>query len=329
MFTMDKLQIFTKDDIRSEINFRLGETRLGEEVQAVMRLEDLHKFRSTFVIVGVPEDYGVLANDGIGGAHTAWKSFLKAFLNLQQNSFLNGSDFILLGQLVLDPPRSLKIEHIRDKVALIDNLLYPVIQQIMSAGKIPIVIGGGHNNAYGLIKGASLATNRKVNVINIDAHADLRDLEGRHSGNGFSYAKEDGYLANYGIFGLQQNYITHHIQKALEYDSTIFPVYYEDILISNYSITQQFQSLCEKTQTLDGLEIDLDCVENLVSSASSPSGFRLDQVRELVLRFGSKFNYLHICEGAAELADGRINPLIGKTIAFLVSDLAKSKHNSL
>jgi arginase family enzyme len=32
-----------------------------------------------------------------------------------------------------------------------------------------------------------------VNAINFDAHSDFRILEGRHSGNGFSYAYEEGF----------------------------------------------------------------------------------------------------------------------------------------
>lgn len=58
----------------------------------------------------------------------------------------------------------------------------------------PIAIGGGHNNAYPMLKGYSLAKKEKINAINCDPHADFRALEGRHSGNGFSYAVNDGYL---------------------------------------------------------------------------------------------------------------------------------------
>jgi formiminoglutamase len=39
-----------------------------------------------------------------------------------------------------------------------------------------------------------------VNAINFDAHSDFRILEGRHSGNGFSYAYEEGFLKKYFIF---------------------------------------------------------------------------------------------------------------------------------
>jgi formiminoglutamase len=45
-----------------------------------------------------------------------------------------------------------------------------------------------------------------VNAINFDAHSD-RILEGRHSGNGFSYAYEEGFLKKYFIFGLHEIYL--------------------------------------------------------------------------------------------------------------------------
>jgi formiminoglutamase len=38
-----------------------------------------------------------------------------------------------------------------------------------------------------------------VNAINFDAHSDFRILEGRHSGNGFSYAYEEAFLKKYFI----------------------------------------------------------------------------------------------------------------------------------
>nr|WP_233167177.1 arginase family protein [Pedobacter sp. ASV2] len=36
-------------------------------------------------------------------------------------------------------------------------MVFPIIEKIVAAGKVPIVIGGGHNNAYPIIKGSSLA----------------------------------------------------------------------------------------------------------------------------------------------------------------------------
>src|SRR5690606_25211744 len=81
-----------------------------------------------------------------------------------------------------------------------------VVEHIVKAGKVPIIIGGGHNNSYGTIKGTSFALQKPISVINFDAHSDFRRLEHRHSGNGFSYAYEEGFLNHYFVFGLQKQY---------------------------------------------------------------------------------------------------------------------------
>lgn len=72
-----------------------------------------------------------------------------------------------------------------------------------------------------------------------------------------------------------------------------------------------------------GLEIDLDSISNTLSSAATPSGFTLDEVRKVVIATKQPFCYLHICEGAHELNNGRKDKTIGKTIAYLVSDFIK------
>jgi formiminoglutamase len=42
-------------------------------------------------------------------------------------------------------------------VKKIDKDVSHIIFNIIKLGKIPIIIGGGHNNAYGNIKGSALA----------------------------------------------------------------------------------------------------------------------------------------------------------------------------
>ena len=50
-----------------------------------------------YVLFGIPEDIGIRANMGLGGADTAWNSFLTAFLNIQSNDFFSGDEVLLLG----------------------------------------------------------------------------------------------------------------------------------------------------------------------------------------------------------------------------------------
>ncbi|NQY12901.1 MAG: arginase family protein, partial [Henriciella sp.] len=73
---------------------------------------------------------------------------------------------------------------------------------VAGTGPIPIVIGGGHNNAYPILKGMSQGRHSTFAAINLDPHTDFRALEGRHSGNGFHYATEQGFLSHYFCLGM-------------------------------------------------------------------------------------------------------------------------------
>lgn len=326
---MDKLQIYSQEEILALVSQRNGETKLGEKVQVYphedgVSLEGLKNSSAKFVLLGIPEDIGVRANHGIGGTASVWPTALKTLLNIQSNAFLNGEEILVLGHFEIAEPADQSIAGLRTKTAAIDELVYPIIEQIVAAGKIPIVIGGGHNNAFPIIWGTSLALQQAINVVNIDAHADLRNPEeGRHSGNGFSHALAKGYLQQYRMFGLHQNYVNQALPDLIASNPNLQVLYFEDLLQSE-SISGRWHSFIDRLATPSGLEIDLDSIENVLSSAASPSGFALNDVRNMLLRNSKKWSYLHICEGAVKLANGREDLGTGKTIAYLVSDFIKN-----
>jgi len=214
------LQLYTKATLDTFINLRKGETKFGEKVTTLYLQESLEQqlqeSTAKYVLLGIPEDIGVLANRGKAGATTAWKAVLSSLLNTQQNTVNNGKKVLVLGHL--DFSELIQIANDLDKTAIdyyeqlsglvskIDEEVSYLIFQIIKAGKKPIIIGGGHNNAYGNIKGTALGRSKAINVVNFDAHTDFRNLEGRHSGNGFSYAFKQGFLKNYFMFGLHENY---------------------------------------------------------------------------------------------------------------------------
>lgn len=316
---MDNFKIYAQHDIDRLVISREGETKLGEKVAIWSSWEELPNTSAKFVLLGIPEDIGVRANAGMAGAASVWRPALTAFLNIQSNCFLDGEEILVLGHFEIDEPGEPTLKGLRDKVAAIDALVYPIIEKIIAAGKIPIIIGGGHNNAYPIIKGASLANKIPVDVLNIDAHADLRGLEGRHSGNGFSYALHENYLDHYFIYGLHQNYNNEAILNQIEYNPKLKAVFFDDILTGT-----DFVDLISEIGEVAGLEIDLDCIAHVLSSAETPSGFAVNDIRKLILSNASKFSYLHICEGATRMLDGRVNKLTAKLITYLVSDFVKS-----
>jgi len=205
-----------------------------------------------------------------------------------------------------------------------------------SRPKIPIAIGGGHNNSYPLIKGAAkglyksgLIPLAQINAVNLDAHADFRPIEGRHSGNGFRYAEEDGFLEKYCVIGLQENYLPQNVWLDIANNPFMDFITYEDIFVREKR--NFIQAVAHATSYMEdnftGIEIDLDCLEGVLSSAETPCGVSTRDARQYVTFTASnlKVAYLHICEGAVQLNDGRKSETTGKLITYLVSDFIKSR----
>ena len=178
--------------------------------------------RCPFCVSGIAEDIGVRANGGMGGAHTAPLPALQALLNVQEGPLLSGKDIALAGILECTFNAPEKPEDLRKAVEEIDQVVATLIEKFVSAGKIPIVVGGGHNNAFGLLAGSATALIKPLCAINMDAHSDFRRAEGRHSGNGFRYAFEKGYLKRYAPFGLHRNYNSESILEQLEHNTADF-----------------------------------------------------------------------------------------------------------
>ncbi|TDS64315.1 formimidoylglutamase [Myroides indicus] len=337
-----KLTLFSKSDLIAYTKYRNGEIKLGERIHLLETeswTEELKDAEPKYAVLGIPEDVGIKANWGRTGASTAWSSFLNSFLNIQHNRFCKGNWFTLIGHLNFQDEMKqaqkldIKVKEDRKKlfelVAAIDKEVSHTISQITAAGKIPIVIGGGHNNSYGNIKGVALAKGKAINVINFDAHTDFRPLEGRHSGNGFSYAYEEGFLKNYFIFGLHENYTSKSVfgdikvhTERIKYNT------YEQIRVCKEKSfeTELFTAKKHVDNNFYGIEIDLDALPNIASSAITPTGFTVEKLRQFLHFFGKSKNasYLHICEGAPALDFETNNHLVGKLITYLVTDFVKS-----
>jgi formiminoglutamase len=339
---------FDKTDILSLTHLRKFETKLGEIVlcDASGDFEKtISETKAKYIIFGVPEDIGVKANLGKGGADSAWLPFLDSFLNIQSNDFLIGENIFLAGNFDFIDARKLinvnaathdeKIIAYRSLVSKIDEAVEEMVKIIAQNKKIPIMIGGGHNNAYPAIKGAAkglykaeLLQLAQINCINLDAHTDYRPVEGRHSGNAFRYADEDGYLNKYCVIGIHENYLQQNVWIDLVNNPFTDFITYEDIFI--HEKRNFIQAVAHATAFTDdnftGVELDLDSVENVLSSASSPCGITPLNARQYLnfAAMDSKIAYVHICEGASKLETGEASSSTGKLISYLVSDFVKS-----
>ena len=339
---------YDKSDILSLTHIRKFETKLGE----IILCNSANDFEKTiaetpakYIIFGVPEDIGVKANLGKGGTDSTWFPFLDSFLNIQSNDFLSGENIFLAGHFDFTDAQKLinvnaatdeeKITAYRYFVNKIDEAVEEMVKIITQYQKIPIIIGGGHNNAYPAIKGAAkglykaeLVELAQINCINLDAHTDYRPIEGRHSGNPFRYADEDGYLNKYCVLGIHENYLQQNVWIDIVNNPFTDFITYEDIFI--HEKKNFIQAIAHATgfteDNYTGVELDLDSIENILSSASTPSGVTALQARQYMnfTAMDAKVAYVHICEGATKLDTGETNSSTGKLISYLVSDFVKS-----
>ena len=346
---MKHFKFYNKQDILYLTKIRRFETKLGEMVQVIDDQNNLEKSLndtiSKYVLIGIPEDIGVRANGGVGGADTAWLPFLQSFFNIQSNDFLLGDEVLVMGhfdfgdiQYLIDKnahDEEEKLAAYRHAVTTIDDEVEGLIKQVTAAKKIPIVVGGGHNNAYPLIKGSAKGLHKagliplaQINCINLDAHTDYRPLEGRHSGNSFRYAEEDGYLAKYCAVGIHESYIPQNVWMDIVNNPFIDCITFEDIFIhEKRSFLQAVAHATNYTEdNFTGIELDLDSIANTLASAYTPSGLTPQHARQFAAFTGmeKRVAYFHICEGAARLINGRVDDGIGKLISYLVSDFVKA-----
>ncbi|MBN9380270.1 MAG: formimidoylglutamase [Chitinophagaceae bacterium] len=347
---MQYLNVYSKQEILSRTRIRKFETKLGEQVLTVSGAESLvegiGRTPAEYVVFGIPEDIGARANSSLGGTSTAWQPFLDCFLNIQSNDFLTGDNILMLGHFDFSELQRLietnahgqdeKLEAYRHAVHTIDETVEDLVRIITAAGKIPIAIGGGHNNSYPLIKGAAKGLHKagliplaQINCVNLDAHTDFRPAEGRHSGNGFRYAEEDGYLQKYCVIGVHENYLQQNVWLDIVNNPFIDLITYEDIFILEKR--NFIQAVAHATSFTEdsyiGLELDLDSIEGVLSSGMTPAGLMPLHARQYVTLAAtdSKIAYLHICEGAVTLDDGRHDPMTGKLVSYLVSDFVKAR----
>ncbi len=346
---MKHFKFYQKNDVLSLTKHRKFETKIGEALQVIPEgaewPEVLQENDAKFVLLGIPEDIGVRANGGNPGADTNWYPFLNSFLNVQSNDFFSGENMLILGHFDFGDIKYLiennaydegeKLEAYRHAVTIIDEEVEQIIKAITAVGKIPIVIGGGHNNAYPLIKGSAKGLHKfhgthlaQINCINLDAHSDYRPLEGRHSGNAFRYAEEDGFLGKYAVIGIHENYVAQNILTEMNNNPFIhFSTFEEIFLREDTNFTKSITHAIGFTEdNYCGIELDLDSISNVLCSAPTATGISPLQARIYInfVATDTKVAYFHVSEGACQTVDGKKDELTGKLISQLVCDFVKA-----
>ncbi|MBK7855558.1 MAG: hypothetical protein IPJ79_12230 [Bacteroidetes bacterium] len=143
MDSYSHLEIYSQKEISNHTRIRRHENKMGERVQVLHQLkndsllEALEKSSAKFVVIGLPEDIGVRANGGRGGAYSAWIPALSNLLNTQSNQFLSGEEILILGHINFDDlmlradsinfKTETGLQEARKLVGVIDGGVYPVV----------------------------------------------------------------------------------------------------------------------------------------------------------------------------------------------------------
>jgi len=329
---MSEICDFSEKELKNYLKARIGEIKVGQEITLISskntkidkKLQKIKKLGCRIVILGIPESIGVKANLGKKGAENGWEAFLDAFINTQ--SFKEASSISILGHCYvedlenqaekLDPNVPLDLKKLRKLCARLDTRVERLIMKIIAAELIPIVIGGGHNNAYPILAAQSKCTKQAIDVFNIDPHADFRILEGRHSGNPFSYAHAAGYLGKYLVYGLDTAYNSTEMLSRLKTAEAHW--------LSRRQIQNADKSILEsldffKNSHIVGLELDMDAIAGVSVSALNPLGISAIEACHLVKTFAEKLKpvYFHLPESAPQANEDSWT-INGKVSAALV-----------
>jgi formiminoglutamase len=185
---------------------RPDDPRLGEIIERWSRdLTALTPRRA--VIVGFPQDEGVRRNHGRTGAAEAPDQIRHWLYRLTPWSGELGVD------LADHPPLDIGNLRIRGSLEESQSDLGRVVAAVLQTGAVPIVLGGGHETAYGHYLGY-VGANRPVGILNLDAHLDVRPLvDGKaHSGSPFRQAFEHVThplaAGRYTCFGAQPHHVS-------------------------------------------------------------------------------------------------------------------------
>ncbi|QHH96541.1 formimidoylglutamase [Acinetobacter dispersus] len=133
--------------------------------------------RADYALIGFSSDEGVKRNKGRLGAADAPDSIRAQLANLPVHQPVTIAD---IGTVVCDGS---KLEQAQAELA-------EQVERSLKQGMKPIVLGGGHEVAFGSFSGLfqylqNHEPNKKIGIINFDAHFDLREAEQVTSGTPF------------------------------------------------------------------------------------------------------------------------------------------------
>lgn len=153
------------------------------------------------ILIGFPSDKGVQINGGRVGASEAPEAIRKQLYKMTPSAEFDEPfrNFITRCHDIGDV-------QIKGELAEDQEKLGEVMADYLEKNVVPIILGGGHETAFGHFWGYA-NTDMKTSIFNLDAHTDVRPLkDGQpHSGSSFRQAleHESNCAETYLVAGLQ------------------------------------------------------------------------------------------------------------------------------
>ncbi|MEW5321262.1 formimidoylglutamase [Geobacillus thermoleovorans] len=280
--------------------------RLHQRIRLLDLSQPLEPVERAAAFIGFACDEGVRRNQGRQGAKEAPAAIKAA-----------------LARLPWHLPKGVVVYDAGDVVCVDEQLeqsqaeLGTMVARLLRSGIAPIVIGGGHETAYGHYLGVreALGPASMIGIINIDAHFDLRPYDdGPTSGTMFRQILDQDERASYFCLGIQRLGNTTALFAAAEKYGCRYMM--EDELTAG-SVEAAYAQIEEFAAHHDAVmfTICMDAISAAAApgvSAPSPFGLAPSLARALIRRIVSHPNTVSVdlCE---------VNPLLdegGKTVAL-------------
>jgi formiminoglutamase len=157
-----------------------GDPRVGALVSSVLAAD------TAVALIGFPTDAGVTRNGGRAGAAQAPDKIRSALFKFTPDAETPRASEALWRRVA-----DLGDIAVTGDLAVDQAVLGDVVADLLARSVVPIILGGGHETAFGHFLGYAVA-DRKVGIINVDAHLDVRELvDGKgHSGSPFREARD-------------------------------------------------------------------------------------------------------------------------------------------
>jgi formiminoglutamase len=305
------------DSVTDSLRFRYHQNvRLAELTNLII---DKSATKS-FSIIGFQCDEGVKRNNGRSGAEDAPDKIKNALAKFPWH---------LTGDANLYDVGNIKCEEGRMEEA--QQELGKAVAKLLEKKVIPIILGGGHETAYGHYLGVreSIGPEAKLGIINIDAHFDMRPYdEQSSSGTMFKQILDSDTNASYFVAGIQSAGNTLSLFETAK-KQRVHYLLEEELTLGDLERVQG--QICAFTARQEYIMLTL-CTDAISSayapgvSAPSPFGLEPKLVRSLIRYIASSNKLLSF-----DLSE--VNPLYdenNKTVtlaAHLVHDAMMNYHS--